>query len=196
MIIHFIHYSRYTYYFKVTTPIIFTACEGYVSQVFVCSQGRVCIQGGGVCIQGVCIKGGGSSASKGGWGLHPGGVASKEGGESASRGSASKGEGLCIKGGGALHPRGMGSASGGVCNWRGVCIHGVGVCIQREGVCIRGGWADTPLTDTTGYGQRAGGTHPTGMHYFFVFVFNVFDFLVSIYVQTSCRLQSVPFAQQ
>ena len=26
-----------------------------------------------------------------------------------------------------------------------------------------GGW-QTPLSDTTGYGQQAGGTHPTGMH--------------------------------
>ena len=33
-------------------------------------------------------------------------------------------------------------------------------------VCIQGvGWADPhPPSDTTGYGQRAGGTHPTGMH--------------------------------
>ena len=39
----------------------------------------------------------------------------------------------------------------------------------HEGVCIRGSWG-RPLTpsDTTGHGQRAGGTHPTGMHYCFV----------------------------
>ena len=38
-----------------------------------------------------------------------------------------------------------------------------------EGVCIRESWG-RPLTpsDTTGHGQRAGGTHPTGMHYCFV----------------------------
>ena len=113
---------------------------------------------------------------------------SKEGGESASSGSASKGEGLCIQGGWGLHPGG--SATGGE-----VCIHGVWVCIHGEGVCI-GGVGRHPLSDTTGYGQRAGGTYPTGMDYCFVFVFNVFDFLVSIYVQTSYRLQSVPFAQQ
>ena len=32
-----------------------------------------------------------------------------------------------------------------------------------RGVCIQGGWADHPR-DTIGYGQRAGGPHPTGMH--------------------------------
>ena len=57
---------------------------------------------------------------------------------------------VCIKGG--LHPR-----------WdlhpRGVCIWGA--CIQ--GVCIQEGWADAPL-DIMGYGQQAGGMHPTGMH--------------------------------
>ena len=35
------------------------------------------------------------------------------------------------------------------------------------GVCVQGG-GQTPLPrdtwDTTGYGQQAGGTHPTGMH--------------------------------
>ena len=25
-------------------------------------------------------------------------------------------------------------------------------------------WADTPPSDTTEYGQRGGGTHPTGVH--------------------------------
>ena len=32
------------------------------------------------------------------------------------------------------------------------------------GSASRGGWADPPPPDTTGYGLRAGGTHPTGMH--------------------------------
>ena len=34
------------------------------------------------------------------------------------------------------------------------------------GICIQGGWADTPppKSDSTEYGQRAGGAHPTGMH--------------------------------
>ena len=31
-----------------------------------------------------------------------------------------------------------------------------------------GGWADPPW-DITGYGQQAGGTHPTGMHSFSFF---------------------------
>ena len=34
----------------------------------------------------------------------------------------------------------------------------------QGGVCIQGG-LDRPPSDTTGYGRRAGGTHPTGMHY-------------------------------
>ena len=54
----------------------------------------------------------------------------------------------------------------------GGCLHPDGVCIQvrsasgSAGICIQGvgGWAD-PLPDTTGYGQQAGGKHPTGMHY-------------------------------
>ena len=38
------------------------------------------------------------------------------------------------------------------------------VCIQ--GGLHPGGWADPPPTsDTTEYGQRAGGTHPAGMHF-------------------------------
>ena len=35
-----------------------------------------------------------------------------------------------------------------------------GVCIQEEGGVI----PPCPPSDTTGYGQRAGGTHPTGIH--------------------------------
>ena len=31
------------------------------------------------------------------------------------------------------------------------------------GVCMGGRWAD-PTSNTMGYAQRAGGTHPTGMH--------------------------------
>ena len=50
---------------------------------------------------------------------------------------------------GGLHPEGPAS--------RGVCIQG--------GLHRGGEWADTPATsDTMGYGQRAGGTHPSGMH--------------------------------
>ena len=42
--------------------------------------------------------------------------------------------------------------------------------LHRGGVCIQGGlhlWGvgRPPQSDTTGYGQRAGGTHPTGMHF-------------------------------
>ena len=32
------------------------------------------------------------------------------------------------------------------------------------GSASRDGWAEPPLDGTTGYGQRAGSTHPTGMH--------------------------------
>ena len=49
---------------------------------------------------------------------------------------------------------------------RGVCIQGV--CILGGWICgvsaSRGGLGRPPPSDTTGYGQRAGGTHPTGMH--------------------------------
>ena len=73
-------------------------------------------------------------------GLHPG------------RGSASR-EGVCIQGGG-LYPEGSAS--------RELCIQGPlhpgRVYIQGEGL------GRTPQSDTTGYNQRAGGTHPTRMH--------------------------------
>ena len=46
---------------------------------------------------------------------------------------------------------------------KGVCIGGGGSA-SRRGLNPEGwGWADPP-SDTTGYGQHAGGTHPTGMH--------------------------------
>ena len=52
----------------------------------------------------------------------------------------------------------------------GVCIQGR-VCIQRgsasRGVCIQGAVGQTPPpppSNTTGYGHREVGTHPTGMH--------------------------------
>ena len=37
---------------------------------------------------------------------------------------------------------------------------------NRGGVCLWGLWGQTPRDawDTTGYGQQAGGMHPTGMH--------------------------------
>ena len=58
----------------------------------------------------------------------------------------------------------------------GVCIWKEGVCIQREGGSAFLGRGILPLEgedggdlhlgggDTMGYGQHAGGTHPTGMH--------------------------------
>ena len=54
--------------------------------------------------------------------------------------------------------------------------HDEGVCIQ-EGFVSRwsasvkrggGGWADPP-SDTMRYGKSAGGMHPTGMHFCFIF---------------------------
>ena len=77
--------------------------------------------------------------------------------------------GVCIQGRVGLHPGGRG-----VCIQRrggglhpgegeGVCIHGGGVSASRGGGLHPGGWADPP-SDTMGYCQRAGGTHPTGMH--------------------------------
>ena len=43
----------------------------------------------------------------------------------------------------------------------------IGVCLSTgvgEGLHGGGGWADPPQSDTMGYGQLAGGTHPTGIH--------------------------------
>ena len=58
--------------------------------------------------------------------------------------------------GGGLHPGGL--HPGGVCIGEGGGSASRGVCIQEAG----GG--QTPLSDTTGYSQLTGGTHPTGMH--------------------------------
>ena len=68
----------------------------------------------------------------------------------------------CITGhvtGEDLPPRGL--------PW-GDCIRGVSiqnrVCLQGRGLHLRE-VGQTPPPSTTGYGQQAGGTHPTGMHY-------------------------------
>ena len=73
--------------------------------------------------------------------------------------------GVCLSTGGGLH-----SWGGGVCIQGMVCIQGWsasgGVCIHasRRGLHPGGVGQTPPQLDTTGYGQRAGGTHPTGMH--------------------------------
>ena len=41
-----------------------------------------------------------------------------------------------------------------------ICLGGLPRWWSASGI----GWGQTPLLDTTGYGQWAGGTHPTGMH--------------------------------
>ena len=87
------------------------------------------------------------SVHRGGGGLHLEGSASREG-LHPGEGSASRG-GVCIRGRG-LHP-GEGSASG------------EEVCIQGRGL-HPAGLARTPPSDTMGYGQRVGSTHPTGIH--------------------------------
>ena len=60
-------------------------------------------------------------------------------------------------GGSAWRVRLGGSACSGVYIWGGGLHPG-------RGSASTGGWADRPQSDTMGYGQRAGGTHPTGMH--------------------------------
>ena len=62
---------------------------------------------------------------------------------------------------GGLHPGGsafMGSASRGSAYRVGVHLGDLHLA-----VCIQGGLADPTPSDTMGYGQQAGGTHPTGM---------------------------------
>ena len=41
---------------------------------------------------------------------------------------------------------------------------GRGLCIEGGGSASKGGGQIPSPSDTTGYGQRTGGTHPTGMH--------------------------------
>ena len=80
-------------------------------------------------------------------------------------------------GGGCLHPGGvciqMGSASRWGLHPGGGRLHpGRGVSASRLGLHPRGlhpgGFGglglERPPADTTGYGQQAGGKHPTGMH--------------------------------
>ena len=90
-------------------------------------------------------------------------------GGSASRGrSASRGGGSASIG--SLHPGGLhpgGSASRGSASREG--LHLGEWSAPRGGlypgeVCIQGVGNPPPPLDTTGYRQRAGGTHPTGMH--------------------------------
>ena len=81
------------------------------------------------------------------WGVSASRVDLPPGG-SASRGWGLHLEGVCILGG---------SASGESAS------RGSGVCIQGWGGLHPGGLGRPPW-DTTGYGQKAGGTHPTGMH--------------------------------
>ena len=72
---------------------------------------------------------------------------------------------------GGLLPRGLfpGGLCSGVSASRGSASSGVGPISPGSAyrwVCILGGWADPPpqyTWDTTGYGQEASGTHPTGM---------------------------------
>ena len=45
---------------------------------------------------------------------------------------------------------------------RGRGVHASSVCVG--GVCIQWGLGRPAPSDTTGYGQQAGGTYPTGMH--------------------------------
>ena len=59
--------------------------------------------------------------------------------------------------GGGLHPLGRGFVSGGLYPG-GSASRGGGSASGRKGVC------PTHPLDTTGYGQREGSTHPTGMH--------------------------------
>ena len=104
--------------------------------------------------RGVCIQGEGSASR--GRGLHPGGGVCIQ----VEEGSAFRGRMVCIQGEGSASRWRRGLHSGG--GWsasRGRVLHPGGVCIQ-------GVWADPPQDtwDTTGYGQRAGGIHPTGMH--------------------------------
>ena len=61
--------------------------------------------------------------------------------------------------------------------------------LHRGGVvCIQGGWADhaPPPSDTTGYGQQAGGMHPTGMHS--CYILRLLHWLVHIILKSEQRV--------
>ena len=76
--------------------------------------------------------------------------------------------------------RGWGCAWQGVCMagghvWQGLCMAGacvvVGGGVHARGHAWQGVHMLPPSTDTTRYGQWAGGTHPTGMHSSFIWIF-------------------------
>ena len=62
---------------------------------------------------------------------------------------------------------------------RGLHLGGSALCIGGGGVRLLG--RPCPQTDTTGYGQRTGGTHSTGMHFCFTIVLSLFMDLISGY---------------
>ena len=83
------------------------------------------------------------------------------GGGSACGGVYMQGGGVCIQGGlpGGSLP--MGGLPSWCLPWGGA-LHPGGSASSRS-------WADPSQSGTTGYGQCAGGTHPTGMHSCFIF---------------------------
>ena len=76
--------------------------------------------------------------------------------------------------------------------YRPVMFSQVLVCPQR-GVCIGGGvlHPTPPTLDTMGYGQRAGGTHPTGMHAFSSFLLQTINLSMPAFygVEKRCNVQ-------
>ena len=81
-----------------------------------------------------------------------------------------------------------------LCFYRCLSVHGgacmVGGHVWQGGVCDRGGaWHACPTRnyEIRWYGQRAGGTHPTGMHSCFVLILTKL-FIFSLYVTTPCSV--------
>ena len=75
-----------------------------------------------------------------------------------------------------------------ICPWWGACM--VGGHVWQGGACDRGGaWHARPTRnyEIRWYGQRAGGTHPTGMHSCFVLILTKL-FIFSLYVTTPCSV--------
>ena len=71
--------------------------------------------------------------------------------------------GVCLSTGGGMCGTWHGLCMAGGHAWQGGCMCGRGRA-WRGGICVWQGGGMCATADTTGYGQWAGGTHPTGMH--------------------------------
>ena len=150
-----LYYKTYRFILRLLSILCYRPQTKFAKVMFL--QVCVCPQGGGRAwhvVGRVCVAGG--HAWLGGGGMRGRGVCMARGcmaGGCAWQGGVCMAGRVCVAGGG-VHGRGVGA-----------CVAG-GACVAEGGGGMAGGVRAT--ADTMGYGQWAGGTHPTGMHSCFV----------------------------